>query len=97
VDRARVLDALANAGSLAVAAKPSARRFCEFVEALCVAAPLFRGKPVVRQVVDARESRRPFPAPLAVRDGAYWWIFRLQGGRLSAVLLVRDVRRDVER
>jgi hypothetical protein len=97
VDRGRVLDALENADSLAVMANPSARRFCEFAEKLCAAAPLFRGRPVVRQVIDARESRRPVPAPLAVRDGPYWWIFRLRGGRLTAVLLVRDIRREMER
>lgn len=97
LDRTPVFDALANADSLTVTSNPSARQFCDFVEKLCVAAPLFRGKPIVRQVVDARETRRPFPAPLAVRDGPYWWIFRLQGGRLATVLLVRDIRRDVER
>jgi hypothetical protein len=96
-DRAPLLDALANADSLTVTANPAARRFCDFVGSLCAAAPLFRGKPVVRQVVDARESRRPFPAPLAVRDGANWWIFRVQGGRLTAVLIVRDIRREIER
>jgi len=97
-EHARVLDALANSAALAVgAANPEARRFCDMVETLCVAAPLFRGKPLVRQVVDARESRRPLPAPLAVADGAYWWIFRVQDGRLAAVLLVCDVRREVER
>jgi hypothetical protein len=97
VDRARVLDALTDAESLPVAANPSARRFCDFVEKLCGAAPLFRGKPAVRQVVDARESHRPFPAPLAVADGLYWWIFHIQSGRLAAVVVVRDVRRDGER
>jgi hypothetical protein len=97
-EHARALDALGRSDALAVgAANPAARRFCDMVEKLCAAAPLFRGKPLVRQIVDARESRRPVPAPLAVADGGYWWIFRVQGGRLAAVLLVCDVRREVER
>jgi len=95
VDRARVLDALENSGSLAVAANPAAGRFCDFVESLCAAVREFRGKAAVRQVIDARESRRPFPAPLAVRDGPYWWIFRVQAGRLAAVLIVRDITEAV--
>jgi hypothetical protein len=94
----RALDALARPDALpVVTTNATARRFCDEAAALCRDTALFNGQPFVRQVVDARESRRPVPAPLAVRDGAYWWIFRLRAGRLDGVLLVCDVNRDPER
>ena len=94
----RILDALATAPALAVdTTNSAARRFCDAAAALCRETVLFRDKPLVRQVVDARESRRPVSAPLAVADGAYWWIFRARDGRLTEVLLVVGVDREVER
>jgi hypothetical protein len=49
-------------------------------------------------VVDAREYKRPIHAPLAVRDGNYWWIFYIDSGqRMARVLLISDVERSVER
>jgi len=94
----RALDALARSEALAVdTTRPEATQFCDAAAALCRDTALFRGERFLRQVVDAREIRRPVPAPLAVRDGGYWWIFRLEGGRLSRVLLVVDVNREEAR
>jgi hypothetical protein len=94
----QALDALSRPDTLALAAPhPGAKHFCDAAPALCADAPVFRGSALVRQVVDARESRRPVPAPLAARDGPYWWIFRIDRGRLASVLLVCDVRREEER
>jgi hypothetical protein len=94
----RALDALATAANLSVdSANSAARAFCDAAAALCRETILFRGKPLVRQVVDARESRRPVSAPLAVADNGYWWIFKARDGRLTEVLLVANVDREVER
>jgi hypothetical protein len=97
-EHGRALDALGKAQNLDVdTANSAARQFCETAVALCRETGLFRGKPFVRQVVDARESRRPVPAPLAVQDGNYWWIFKLRSGKLAEVLLVVAVDREIER
>src|ERR1043165_1313220 len=54
----RALDALAKAPTLEVdTTNSAARRFCEAAAALCRETALFLGKPLVRQVVDARETR----------------------------------------
>jgi hypothetical protein len=47
--------------------------------------------PMVMQVVDARDTATPRNhAPVALNDGAYWWIFyRDQQDRLTGVLLVK--------
>jgi hypothetical protein len=92
------LDALQKAENLDVTTTNSAaRRFCDDAPKLCTDTTLFRGKPFVRQVVDARESRRPVSAPLAVADGSYWWVFKVRDGRLSEVLLVCAVERTIDR
>lgn len=97
-EHARVLEALSKSDALTVdTTNSAARRFCDAAAALCGATVLFRGKPLVRQVVDARETRRPVPAPLAVADGGYWWIFKARDGRLAEVLLVTAVEREAER
>jgi hypothetical protein len=97
-EHARVLDALAKTDALMVdTTNPAARKFCDAAAALCGQTGLFQGKPLVRQVVDARETRRPVSAPLAVADGGYWWIFKARDGRLIEVLLVCAVEREVER
>src|SRR5262245_21658412 len=63
----RALDALAKTETLVVdTTNSAARKFCEAAAALCRETALFLGKPLVRQVVDARETRRPVSAPLAV-------------------------------
>jgi hypothetical protein len=95
----KVLDALQDAQYLAVQTNNSkARTFCEDAPKLCSQTPLFQKQPFVRQVVDAREYKRPIHAPLAVRDGNYWWIFYLDSGqRMTHVLLIRDVERSIER
>ncbi len=94
----RTLDALSSVDALAVVtANPAARRFCDVAAVLCRGTTLFQGQMLVRQVVDAREARRPVRAPLAVRDGNYWWIFRARAGRLESVFLILDVNRDPER
>jgi hypothetical protein len=97
-EHARALDALADSANLKVdTTKSAARAFCDDAASLCRAAGLFRNKGLVRQVVDARETRRPVPAPLAVADGGYWWIFEARDGRLAEVLLVCAVERSLER
>lgn len=97
-EHARVLDALAKDAALTVdTANSTARQFCDAAASLCRETSLFRGRPLVRQVVDARESRRPVSAPLAVPDGGYWWIFKARDGRLTEVLLVTAVDREIER
>ncbi len=94
----QVLDALAKDAALDVdTTNSTARKFCEAAAALCRETALFLGKPLVRQVVDARETRRPVSAPLAVADNNYWWIFRARAGKLTEVLLVVAVDREVER
>jgi hypothetical protein len=75
----------------------TARRFCDDAAKLCGETSLFGGKPFVRQVVDARETRRPVTAPLAVADNGYWWIFKVRDGRLTEVVLVCAVERSIER
>ena len=90
-----MLDALENALNLDVnTTNSAARRFCDDAVKLCGETSLFRGKPFVRQVVDAREARRPVTAPLAVADDGYWWIFKVRDRRLSEVLLVCAVERE---
>jgi hypothetical protein len=94
----RVLDALEKASNLDVnTTNSTARRFCDDAAKLCGETSLFGGKPFVRQVVDARETRRPVTAPLAVADNGYWWIFKVRDGRLTEVVLVCAVERSIER
>jgi hypothetical protein len=48
--------------------------------------------PVVKQVVDARDTSTPKPeeSPVAVSDGRYWWIFYPgDNGRLKGVMVVK--------
>jgi hypothetical protein len=98
IEHARTLDALEQPAALLVTTTDSTvRRFCDEAVNLCARTTLFRGQPFVRQVIDARESRRPVTAPLATPDGGYWWIFQVKAGRLSEVLLVCAVDQGVER
>jgi hypothetical protein len=50
------------------------------------------GRSLVRQVIDAREDSPPAIDPVAVTDGTYWWIFRVQHRRLSSLLVEKDIR-----
>ena len=95
----KVLDALKDEANLTVrTTHANARTFCEAAPSLCSQTSLFQKKPFVRQIVDAREYKRPHPAPLAVSDGNYWWIFTVSAGeRMTHVLLVRDVERRMEK
>ena len=94
----RTLDALEKEVDLDVnTTNSTARRFCDDAAKLCTRPTLFRGKPFVRQIVDARETRRPASSPLAVADGDYWWIFKVRDGRLSEVLIVCAVERSFDR
>jgi hypothetical protein len=94
----RVLDALGKPANLDVnTTNSAARHFCDDAVKLCGETSLFAGKTFVRQVVDARESRRPVTAPLAVSDGPYWWVFKVRDGHLSEVLLVCAVERSIDR
>ncbi len=93
----QVLDALADRANLSVEANKPAREFCAMAASLCGHAPLFLKRLVVQQVVDARDDRPPFPPPLAVSDGHYWWIFRHSHGVLTELVVVRAVNRNIER
>ena len=93
----QALDALADGANLSVQASRPAREFCAMAVSLCGQAPLFLKRRVVQEVVDARDDRPPFPHPLAVSDGHYWWIFRHSHGLLTEVVVVRGVEREIER
>ena len=90
----RALDALADPRNLSVRTNRPARDFCDMAVILCGQTALFHNRRVVQQVVDARDDRPPFPAPLAVTDGHYWWIFRHSHGVLTGVVVVREVQRQ---
>jgi len=90
----RALDALADARNLSVQTNRPVRDFCDMAVSLCGQTALFHKRRVVQQVVDARDDRPPFPAPLAVSDGHYWWIFRHSHGVLTGIVIVHEVERQ---
>ncbi len=89
----QVLDALAAAGNLQIRADLATSDFCAIAAALCQAAPLFRKRIAVTQVIDARNRAPDVPDPIAVCDDAYCWIFRQSNNLLTHLVVVRSVRR----
>jgi hypothetical protein len=47
-------------------------------------------EPVLKQVVDARDRTMPKEGPVAVSDGAFWWVFYPDAqGRLTGVMAAK--------
>ncbi|MBI1788411.1 MAG: hypothetical protein HYR60_12790 [Acidobacteria bacterium] len=51
----------------------------------------------IRQVIDAREESPPALDPVAVTDGKYWWIFTHHQKKLSTLLVVKAIPRQIRR
>jgi hypothetical protein len=94
----QILDALREPANLKVDLSRPVKHFCDDAVALCRAAPVYSGKVLVRQVVDARnDSPGRGAKPLGVTDGEYWYLFESDGEKLSRLTVVRNVERIVER
>ena len=90
----QILDALEVAGNLKIRADLATSDFCAIATALCQAAPIFRKRIAVTQVIDARNRAPEVPDPIAVCDDEYCWIFRQAGNVLTHLVVVRSVRRS---
>jgi hypothetical protein len=94
----QILNALEDPANLKVDLSRPVKHFCDDAAPLCRAAPVYRGKVLVRQVVDARnESPGRAAKPLGVTDGEYWYLFESDGEKLSRLTVVRNVERVMER
>ncbi|MCX6629802.1 MAG: hypothetical protein NTW28_19465 [Candidatus Solibacter sp.] len=89
----QVLDALGAQANLKVRADLATSDFCAIAAALCQAAPIFRKRTAVTQVIDARNRGPEVPEPIAVCDGEYCWIFRQSNSQLTELVVVRSARR----
>ena len=89
----QILDALAAQGNLKIGASLATSDFCAIAAPLCQAAPIFRKRTVVTQVIDARNRQPEVPDPIAVCDDEYCWIFRQSDNLLTHLVVVRSVRR----
>lgn len=89
----QILDALAAQGNLKIRADLPTSDFCAIAAPLCQAAPIFRKRTAVTQVIDARNRAPEVPDPIAVCDDEYCWIFRQANNLLTQVVVVRSVRR----
>jgi hypothetical protein len=89
----QILDALAAPGNLKIRADLATSDFCAIAAPLCQAAPIFRKRIAVTQVIDARNREPEVPDPIAVCDDEYCWIFRQAGNLLTHLVVVRSVRR----
>jgi succinate dehydrogenase/fumarate reductase flavoprotein subunit len=89
----QILDALAAPGNLKIRADLATSDFCAIAAPLCQAAPIFRKRIAVTQVIDARNREPNVPDPIAVCDEEYCWIFRQAGNLLTHLVVVRSVRR----
>jgi hypothetical protein len=102
-DERQFLDALSDPANLTIDLSAPRKQFCDDAQALCRSAPMFRKRPLVRQIVDAEKDRpKPSSQPLAVSDGNYWYIFDWKTSAdnrktLTALKVVRDVDREVTR
>jgi hypothetical protein len=96
-DYGSLLKALQNPQNLAASTNKPAKQFCQTAVAICGQTRLFRGRPAVMDVIDAREPGPVFPYPIAVSDGRFWWIFyhrRNQGeDRFQELLVTRTAIR----
>ena len=88
-----ILDALGVPGNLKIRADLATSDFCAIATPLCQAAPLFRKRKAVTQVIDARNRQPEVPDPIAVCDDEYCWIFRQANNLLTHLVVVRSVRR----
>jgi len=89
----QVLDALAAPANLKIRADLATSDFCAIAQALCQAAPLFRNRKAVTQVIDARNRQPDVPDPIAVCDNDYCWIFRQSNNTFTHLVVVRSVWR----
>jgi hypothetical protein len=89
----QVLDALSAAGNLKIHASLATSDFCAIAAALCQAAPLFRKRIAVTQVIDARNRAPEVPDPIAVCDDEYCWVFRQSNDMFTNLVVVRSTRR----
>jgi len=89
----QVLDALGESPNLKIRADLATSDFCAIAAPLCQAAPIFRKRKAVTQVIDARNSGPLVPDPIAVCDDEYCWIFRQANNLLTHLVVVRSVRR----
>ena len=92
-----LLQALQTPQNLTAATNKPAKKFCQIAVEICGQTRLFRGRPAVMDIIDAREPGPVFPYPIAVSDGRFWWIFyhrRNQGeDRFQELLVTRTVIR----
>jgi len=89
----QALDALAQAGNLTVRADLASSDFCAIAAPLCTAAPLFRKRLAVTQVIDARNRAPEVPEPIGVCDDEYCWVFHHENQRLTQLVVMRSTRR----
>jgi hypothetical protein len=89
----QILDALEKDANLAIRADLASSDFCAIAAPLCAAAPVFRKRIAVTQVIDARERQPAVPDPIAVCDDEYCWVFRQASNRFTGFTVVRSVRR----
>jgi hypothetical protein len=69
-----LLQALRDSQNLTIATE-TPKKFCDAAVKICGQTSVFRGRPAVMDVIDAREPAPVFPYPIAVSDGQFWWIF----------------------
>jgi hypothetical protein len=89
----QILDAMEHDANLAIRADLATSDFCAIAAPLCTAAPVFRRRIAVTQVIDARERQPAVPDPIAVCDDEYCWVFRQAANRFTSVFATRAVRR----
>jgi hypothetical protein len=89
----QILDALGAEVNLKVRASLATSDFCAIALPLCQAAPIFRKRMAVTQVIDARNREPEVPDPIAVCDDEYCWVFRQANNQLTQLVVVRSVRR----
>jgi hypothetical protein len=89
----QILDALEKDANLAIRADLASSDFCAIAAPLCAAAPVFRKRIAVTQVIDARERQPAVPDPIAVCDDEYCWVFRQAANRFTDVFVVRAIHR----
>jgi hypothetical protein len=89
----QVLEALEKDANLAIRGDVASSDFCAIASPLCAAAPIFRKRTAVTQVIDARERQPAVPDPIAVCDDEYCWIFLQAANRFTGLTVVRSVRR----
>jgi len=89
----QALDALAQPSNLTVRADLASSDFCAIAAPLCAAAPLFRKRIAVTQVIDARNRAPEVPEPIGVCDDEYCWVFHQENQRLTQLVVMRSTRR----